>query len=148
MKGLVETTANLNKAIAKIKNKSVGGFQKAAVFVKGESLEITPIDVGTLRNSTFTDVQIIGNTIHARIGYTAKYAPWVHEMPMKLKGKPRAHFGVTGNQSEFGPRQRVQFGGGSQKGVYWQSGENKFLEKAIKRNMQTIVKIIAEESKI
>lgn len=148
VKGLKKVTANLNKAIAQIENKTKLGFEKAAIYIEGEALEITPIDVGTLRNSTFTDVQLTNTTISARIGYTAKYAPWVHEMPMTLKGKPRAHFGRTSNQSKVGPQQPMDFGGGSGKGVYWQSGENKFLEKAIKRNTQTVLKIIADEAKI
>jgi hypothetical protein len=29
----------------------------------------------------------------------------------KLKGQPRAHFGVTSNRSEFGPQKPKEFGG-------------------------------------
>ncbi len=139
MKGLREVSTNLNKALAKIGELTKDGLEEAALFVEGESIEMTPVDFGVLRNSTFTEVEMVGNSLRARIGYTAKYAPWVHEMPMKLKGQPRADFGRT--------RDGINFGGGSGKGRYWDGGENKFLEKAIKFNHKEIVSIIADSAK-
>lgn len=34
-------------------------------------------------------------------------------------GQPREHFGKTNNLSDFGPKQVVEFGGGTGKGYYW-----------------------------
>lgn len=145
-KGLNEVLANLNKQIMNIENGTMEGILQAAMLIEGESVEMTPVDQGPLRASAFVDSD--RSTLTARIGYTAEYAAWVHEMPMKLKGQPRAHFGRTGNQSKFGPRQVVDFGGGSGRGRYWDSGENKFLEKAVKNNMGEVLEIIKRSAKL
>ena len=132
----------LNVALAKFadaeQEKVRKGVQKASMFIKGESQQLTPVDFGVLRASAFYSTDIHNDYVRGRVGYTAEYAPWVHEMPMTLKGEPRGDFGKT--------RAGVSFGGGSGKGNYWDSGENKFLEKAINRNTKTIIKIIAKEA--
>ncbi len=146
--GLDNVLKNLNKEIKKIEGDVAKGILASTIFIKGESIELTPKDLGPLRLSAFTDLVRSTGKIIGRIGYTIKYAAWVHEMPMTLKGKPRAHFGRTANRSDVGPVQAVEFGGGSGKGTYWDLGENKFLEKAIKRNHKTILNIIKKRAKI
>ena len=133
---------SLNAQMAKFadaeQDKVRKGVQKASMFIKGESQQLTPVDFGVLRASAYYSTDINYGYARGRVGYTAEYAPWVHEMPMKLKGEPRADFGTT--------RSGVSFGGGSSKGYYWDSGENKFLEKAISRNTKTIIRLIAKEA--
>jgi hypothetical protein len=73
------------------------------------------------------------NKISAVVGYTANYAVQVHEAPMTLKGKPRAHFGKT--------KKGVAFGGGTGKGRYWDPqgrAQNKFLEQPWRENQEHI----------
>lgn len=136
VKGIDGVLKNLNAAIKNIEGNTRKGLSKAGLFIKGESQERTPVDFGILRSSAFSRLsQISKSFASVTIGYTAEYAPWVHEMPMTLKGKPRADFGKT--------KAGVSFGGGSGSGVYWQGGENKFLEKAVKQNEAKIVDIIA-----
>lgn len=77
--GLGDVIRNLNLAIAKIEGGSVRGLKKAALFIEGESNETVPQDKGILINSSFS--QVDPQLKRARIGYTAKYAPFVHEMP-------------------------------------------------------------------
>jgi hypothetical protein len=117
---------NLNKEIEQIEGNTRKGLSKVGLFVKAEAVERAPVEFGTLRNSAFS--QVSPNTFRgypvATIGFTAKYAPYVHEAPMKLKGQPRA----------------------KRTGVYWQGGENKFLEKAVKLNIPKILDIIKTES--
>ncbi|NAX42673.1 MULTISPECIES: hypothetical protein [unclassified Vibrio] len=93
---------------------------------------MTPMDTGTLANSQYApQIAHSAGRTHGTTGYTAKYAGAVHEMPGTLKGMPRSHFGKTGNQSAFGPRQVVEFGGGSLTGNYWDpDAEPKWLTKA------------------
>lgn len=93
--------------------------------VKGDSLRFTPVDTGNLRASAFSEVQ--GGEF-VRIGYTAAYAPFVHESMEKHKGQPRT--------------------GGTKKGFYWESGQPKFLEKAVKDNAAFILKELAKAHKI
>lgn len=134
VRGLAEAQAELNRALAGIGGNTENGINMAGEFVKGESQELTPVDEGVLANSAF--VRRIGNKVApaVEVGYTAKYAAAVHEAPMTLKGQPRANFGKTGAGESFG--------GGSGKGNYWDGGENKFLEKAVVRNITAIYNII------
>lgn len=115
----------------------------------GYADSMTPVDLGNLLNSRFREVRQVGNKWVARYGYTARYAAAVHGLSAKLKGQPRAHFGMTGNQSSVGPQMPRAFGGGSETGNYWDpDAEPEWLTKgferdglddikaAIKRNMQ------------
>lgn len=93
---------------------------------------LTPVDRANLINSqgrkTWTDDKGMGGAVY----YGAAYAPAVHEMSGKLKGKPRAHFGVTSNHSNAGPQKPKEFGGGSGKGNYWDpDAEPHFLKKGM-----------------
>lgn len=72
---------NLNRAIEKIEGNTFRGMLAAGLFVEGESNEIVPQKDGFLINSSFTSIGKIAGRIIARVGYTKKYAPFVHEMP-------------------------------------------------------------------
>lgn len=79
--GLDVVLANLNKEILKTGVRSRAGMRKALLIVRRRSVQLTPIDTGNLRNSAFTEVeesQVFGR-ITGTIGYTAEYAPEVHE---------------------------------------------------------------------
>lgn len=123
---LDKVLANLNKAINQIQGGTLEGVRAATLFIEAESVERTPIEFGVLRNSAYSDAEKQRDKIVGRVGYTAEYAPIVHELPMKLRGQPRS---------------------GKGRGVYWQGGENKFLQKAITNNLGTILKIIADRAK-
>ena len=126
VKGLDTTLKNLNRVIQQTEGNVRKGLSKAGLFIKAEAVERAPVEFGTLRNSAFSQLSSISfrGKPSVKVGFTAKYAPYVHEAPMKLKGQPR-----PGN-----------------KGVYWQGGENKFLEKAVKWNLPAILKIIQTEA--
>ena len=95
-------------------------------LVINESLKITPVEFGDLRKSVYTQQFDRGEMVE--VGYTASYAARVHEMPMHGVGMAR-----TGENS---------------KGTYWDRGENKFLEKALRNNQKNILDIIRKESTI
>lgn len=111
-----------------------------AVLITGSSNAalLTPNDTGNLINSQYIDMQETSDGMKGAVGYTAKYAAWVHEMPMTLKGKERADFGKTSSG--------VSFGGGSGRGRYWEPNkENYFLKKGFERDgLSEIQRIIKE----
>jgi len=79
--GLKDVLKNLNKEIRAIEGRTLTGVRKAAIFIQGESQEVVPQRLGVLINSAFTDAEMTGRGPVARVGYTALYAPFVHEMP-------------------------------------------------------------------
>ena len=100
---------------------------------------ITPVDTSNLINSrTKPILRSYSGGVSGSVGYTAKYAHWVHEMPGTLKGKPRAHFGTT--------TQGVAFGGGTEKGNYWDGptgpAEPQFLTKGFDKIKPSIPAIL------
>ena len=124
--GLELAVAKLNKEIKRIEGVTAKGIEAAAVFIKGEAQQLAPIHDGVLRNSAYTRMT---GPMAAEIGFTAEYAAYIHEIPVMIsKGKPR-------------PKRN-----GIPQGFYWQDGENKFLEKAVVRNMREIVQIIARRA--
>jgi hypothetical protein len=79
-----------------------------------------------------------GTRITGRVGYSANYAAYVHAMPGKLKGQPRAHFGKT--------REGQEFGGGTGTGNYWDPhGEPQFLTKAANETRDQIDAVMRKE---
>lgn len=125
---------NLKKAFEDIEGKKT----QAAIYSvlsKGQSMAalMVPIDTGFLLNSAFGPVMV--GPAHGRVGYAAEYAKWVHDAPGKLKGQPRAHFGKT--------RAGVEFGGGTQKGNYWDpAAEPQFLAKGFAQIMPQVPNIL------
>lgn len=84
IKGMKKVLKNLNKEIVNIHGKTRQGVLAAVTFIEGESNEIVPHDKGILINSSFSGVRkrfILFGKIIGRVGYTAKYADFVHEMP-------------------------------------------------------------------
>ena len=79
--GLSEVIGNLNREMSNIKGDTMTGLRKAGLFIENESNEIVPQDKGVLINSSFSGTGLAVGIPTVRIGYTAKYAPIVHEMP-------------------------------------------------------------------
>ena len=131
--GLEKILRNLNTEIKQIKGDVRVGVLEATINVLGDSLPMTPIDTGHLRNSAYIDDAnqkelaigtkegaVVQKTINLRtdyvkVGYRANYALAVHEINKNYKAP----------------------------GTGW-----KFLEKALKRNFKTILKIIAFRARI
>lgn len=81
IKGKRRVIKNLNQAIGKIEGNTAKGMMAAGLYVENESNEIAPQDKGVMINSSFTSVGRIARRIVARVGYTASYSDFVHEMP-------------------------------------------------------------------
>lgn len=80
LEGVDIVLRNLNKEIQGIDNRTRSGLGAAALVVKADALKETPVDTGNLRQSAYTEVFDSPEGYSAVIGYTASYAPYVHEI--------------------------------------------------------------------
>lgn len=140
IKGVKRVRERLKQELKEITDKKTHEvLWRVGMLAGGFAANMTPVDTGFLINSQF---QYIGNTaegMQLRLGYTARYAEWVHNMPGTLKGQPREHFGKTS--------EGVEFGGGTGKGKYWDpNAEPEFLRTAFEdpNNADDIYKEIVE----
>jgi hypothetical protein len=78
--GTEEVVRNINRSIAKMKNGSVAGMRLAVQLVKERTLPITPVKTGNLRGGMFAEVRRSGTRVEGVDGFTASYAPFVHEV--------------------------------------------------------------------
>ncbi|HIB7274371.1 TPA: hypothetical protein ACWXM4_001403 [Escherichia coli] len=136
IKGVKRVRERLKQELKEITDKKTHEvLWRVGMLAGGFAANMTPVDTGFLINSQF---QYIGNTaegMQLRLGYTARYAEWVHDMPGKLKGQPRENFGRTSDG--------VEFGGGTGKGKYWDpNAEPEFLRKGINENLGEITREI------
>lgn len=81
--GLDAVVANLNKAIIEIKDRSAAGLIRGSMIIR-ESMDsvppVIPVDSGNLRSSWFMFPSNVGDNPFVTMGFTAKYAVYVHEM--------------------------------------------------------------------
>lgn len=121
----VERTSQIVDEI--IATKAVRAIKSATYIIRTESATLTPIDTSTLINSQFDTVEVNGTRITGKVGYSAKYALYVHNASGKLAGKPR----------------------GNGNGTYWSpGGEPKFLTKAAQRTKDLVDGAIKKEMKL
>lgn len=133
VRGMQKLHSAIDRELKRAEGDNTKALSAAARFIAGEAVALAPREFGVLRNSVFRDV----TPKVARVGFTAEYAGWVHEMPMKNKGKPRPLHYPSGTRRDDGSKRE-----GLPNGTFWDKGENKFLEKAMNRNFQTIIAII------
>ncbi|ORJ47848.1 hypothetical protein B2M27_23785 [Kluyvera intermedia] len=147
VRGIQQAQESLRRIIDDIQGrKVVRAIQSALVIVGAQAAIYTPVDTSTLLNSQFREIMVNGTRVTGRVGYSANYAAYVHAMPGKLKGQPRAHFGKTSNRSEFGPQKPKEFGGGTGTGNYWDPhGEPQFLTKAGNETRDQIDAVMRKE---
>ena len=119
--GMAGVITGINAEIAKIGLVEKRNMAKAMIFLKGKVLPVTPESghnqgQGNLRGSCYTRVYDTPAGPVGEIGFTAEYAIYVHEMgidPPKVINWTTAGTG------------------------------NKFLERPMKENANSLVKIIA-----
>jgi hypothetical protein len=78
---------NLNRQVSNIKKRSAAGMWEAALIIQRRSMELTPVDTGNLKGSAYSILipQLFSGGPGAEIGYTASYAPFVHEIDKNYK---------------------------------------------------------------
>ena len=140
IRGAEKVRANMAAVFKKIKGPMTENTLTEVLIIGGGYADaMTPVDLGTLINSRFREVRQTGNKWVARYGYTASYAAAVHALSAKLKGQPRADFGMT--------RAGQAFGGGSKTGNYWDpDAEPQWLEKGFERDGLADIKAAIERN--
>jgi hypothetical protein len=78
--------ANLIAAAAALKVASLKGCMRAGVLVRREALKLTPYKYGELARSSYGPKPVSPTTVE--IGYSAEYAPYVHEIEKRNYTKP------------------------------------------------------------
>lgn len=126
--GLTVVLRRLNDEIHKIQGRTRTGVRAAALKVRRRSQELVPVDTGNLKGSAYTEVFDGPKGPAAEIGFTAAYAPFVHEMEVKHPGRPRTS--------------------GTKKGVYWEVGQPKFLETALHELQREIIETIKKHARV
>jgi len=133
LEGVNTVIKNLKLADAKIMARASKGLSKAAQLVKVEAMKITPVEDRDLRNSAYGGkgypVTKTATGIATEVGFSARHAAAVHEMPGTFYGKSE-------------PRR-------SGKGNMWDTtGQPGFLRKAFAKNVRKVRRIIARSIKI
>ena len=134
VKGVAKVASNINRIIDNIEGKrTVRAIYQALDYIGIESAAKVPVDTNTLLNSQFRDVVVRGTRITGRIGYSAKYAVYVHE----AKG---IHLGTrTPRPVKRGEK------AGSRGNIWDRMGEPKFLEKPAQESRSKVDDIIRKE---
>lgn len=128
LRGIQEAIRKTEQIVGTITaEKAVRAIKSATYIIRTESATLTPIDTSTLINSQFDTVEVSRTRITGKVGYSAKYALYVHNASGKLAGKPRSN----GN------------------GKYWSpGGEPQFLTKAAQRTKDLVDSVIKREMKL
>lgn len=130
--GLTDVLKNMQAKQAAMAAGCNKGLRKAGLLLQGASQKLVPVEFGILKASAFTRAAGTGFNTVVIVGYTAKYALYVHELVgMKLKGQAR-----TPNPPH--------------KGKYWDPqgrAQAKFLEAPARAMRPELSKIIEDAMK-
>lgn len=75
LRGLENVLGNIEKAVAEAGEATEEGLYAAGLIIEKDSIKRTPRDTGHLRNTAYVNAQ--GKKV--QVGYSAEYAPAVHE---------------------------------------------------------------------
>ena len=126
--GLNQVLDRLDKEIMAIKGRTSKGCLSAVAYVRRDMEKTPPLipvapDGGNLRSSWFANaVRDSANRFGVEFGFNANYAAFVHEMLDEVYGKE-----INWSRPGSGP---------------------KFFEKALDRNHNEILQIIADHAKV
>ena len=142
MKGIDKVLKNLNKEIKGIEGRTRAGMKKVGIFIERKSIRECPKVTGNLQDSHYSEVFDTIKGPAVEVGFTAFYAPFVHE-------NPRA--GKTGGESPRGIKYKAPIlpsGKRSTEAVFSVVGKWKFLEDPLKKNVHRILEIIRGKAKL
>lgn len=81
IKGKRDILKNLKKQHSLVKRGMYAGVIEVSTELEFRSNSLAPRKTGFLRISSFTVTPLGGDIVLGRVGYTAAYAAYVHEMP-------------------------------------------------------------------
>lgn len=114
------------------------GLKKAGLALQRESMKIVPVQTGNLRNSAFTRAEGSGFQTAVVVGYTAKYALFVHEIIGNAHGADFNKKHASKISAAKGAGRKVWFN----RGVDQQA---KFLEKPLREHRDHLMDIVELE---
>lgn len=114
------------------------GLQKAGLALQRESMKIVPVQTGDLRESAFTRTEGEGFGTRVVVGYTAKYALFVHEILDNAHGAEFNRKHASKIAAARGAGRKVWFN----RGVDQQA---KFLEKPLREQRDRLMDIVELE---
>jgi hypothetical protein len=79
-RGIKESKRNLDRIMKDVqRRKLVRGMHAALIIGAGQAAVYTPINISTLINSQYREVEVRGVVVTGRVGYSANYAVYVHD---------------------------------------------------------------------
>lgn len=150
--GVDKVLSNLNKEIAAIKLRTLGGLIVGSIIVRRDmeaTSPLVPVDLGNLRASWFTVTRLgAGSTTSAFVGENANQL--AYDYTISITGAQ------TDVNSDTDPVLIMGFSAGYAlwvheliDGTFKRPGAGaKFLESALKRNKNAILRAIAESAQI
>lgn len=125
---------SIEQATVQIIAETAANMEKACLTVETDAKKECPVDMGLLRASITSEVQVDESGITGIIGSNLEYAPYVHN--------------GTGIYAKDGNGRKTPWGyvsrGGKHKGFHWTQGQcpHPFLENAKLNNMNKIARIL------
>ena len=79
-RGIKESKRNLDRIMKEVqRRKLVRGMHAALIIGADRAALYTPINISTLINSQYREVEVRGVVVTGRVGYSANYAVYVHD---------------------------------------------------------------------
>lgn len=123
----------LRKSTPQVADAARRGLRAGGLKLQRQSQLSVPVDTGNLKGSAFTRDETTSQLRpRIRVGFTARYALYVHEAPMSLQGQKRKGKTPAGK---------------SRKGKYWDPqgrATNKFLERPFRQMRKEIIDTVRE----
>ena len=94
--GMENVIKNLNAEIKKIEGRTRAGMVKVGLFIEGKSMKECPVVTSNLKNSHYSEAFNTPRGPGVEIGFTASYAPLVHENPRAGKTQGKSAFADPG----------------------------------------------------
>lgn len=88
VKGIEQAQRKLNALVGDVQGRKAVRAMQSALLIGGTQAALyTPIDTSTLINSQYREIEIKGTRLTGRVGYSAKYAVYVHDpnIPQKFR---------------------------------------------------------------
>ena len=142
MKGIDNVLKNLNKEIKGIEGRTRKGMTKVGLFIESKSMKECPVVTSNLKNSRYSEAFDTSKGPAVEIGFTALYAPFVHENPRAGKTRGISPKGVA-YKAPINPS-----GKRSTQTIFSTVGKWKFLEDPLKKNARRIIEIIRQKAKL
>ena len=101
--GMEKVIMNLRREIAMIKGRSMAGLIEGAMIIRRDmdrTPPMIPLDTGNLRASWFTESFYVTGDPGLKIGFSANYATFVHEM-LDNSGTKKINWSRPGSGPKF-----------------------------------------------